>query len=83
MNDYEQLAARLASDLALIATVGETGHVTRAAELLGIPQPTASRRLAALAEGWGWRSCRAPGRPAPSRGSWRSRCRRRCSGRSA
>ncbi|WP_246080477.1 LysR family transcriptional regulator [Nonomuraea mesophila] len=46
----EQLAARLASDLALIAAVGETGHVTRAAELLGIPQPTASRRLAALAD---------------------------------
>ncbi|MFG1705824.1 LysR family transcriptional regulator [Nonomuraea sp. M3C6] len=49
----EQLAARLAPALALLAAVGETGHVTRAAELLGIPQPTASRRLAALADLFG------------------------------
>ncbi|NJP88342.1 LysR family transcriptional regulator [Nonomuraea sp. FMUSA5-5] len=46
----DRLAARLAPALALLAAVGETRHVTRAAELLGIPQPTASRRLAALAE---------------------------------
>jgi DNA-binding transcriptional LysR family regulator len=46
----EQLAARLAPALALLAAVGETGHVTRASELLGIPQPTASRRLAALSD---------------------------------
>ncbi|QFY08799.1 LysR family transcriptional regulator [Nonomuraea phyllanthi] len=46
----EELAARLAPALALLAAVGETGHVTRAAELLGVPQPTASRRLAALAD---------------------------------
>jgi DNA-binding transcriptional LysR family regulator len=46
----DKLAARLAPALALLAAVGETGHVTRAAELLGVPQPTASRRLAALAD---------------------------------
>ncbi|MCF6474892.1 LysR family transcriptional regulator [Nonomuraea sp. MG754425] len=46
----DRLAARLAPALALLAAVGETGHVTRAAELLGVPQPTASRRLAALAD---------------------------------
>ncbi|MEU0571326.1 LysR family transcriptional regulator [Nonomuraea sp. NPDC005983] len=45
-----ELAARLAPALALLAALGETGHVTRAAELLGIPQPTVSRRLAALSE---------------------------------
>ncbi|MEW9550774.1 LysR family transcriptional regulator [Nonomuraea sp. NPDC050783] len=48
--DDDRLAARLAPALALLAAVGETGHVTRAAELLGVPQPTASRRLAALSE---------------------------------
>ncbi|MEU4509708.1 LysR substrate-binding domain-containing protein [Nonomuraea wenchangensis] len=46
----DRLAARLAPALALLAAVGETGHVTRAAEQLGIPQPTASRRLAALSD---------------------------------
>ncbi|MEU6997283.1 LysR family transcriptional regulator [Nonomuraea sp. NPDC046570] len=38
----------LAPNLALLVAIRETEHVTRAAELLGIPQPTASRRLAAL-----------------------------------
>ncbi|TVT37543.1 LysR family transcriptional regulator [Amycolatopsis rhizosphaerae] len=46
----QRLAARLAPELALLAALSETGNITRAAERLGVPQPTASRRLAALAE---------------------------------
>jgi len=44
------LGAHLAPALALLATLGETGNITRTAERLGVPQPTVSRRLAALAE---------------------------------
>ncbi|GAA5066953.1 DNA-binding transcriptional LysR family regulator [Thermocatellispora tengchongensis] len=47
---HERVAARLAPGLALLAAIRETQHVTRAAELLGVPQPTVSRRLAALGE---------------------------------
>lgn len=48
-----QLTGLLAPQLALLATLRETGHVTRTAERLGIPQPTVSRRLAALSELFG------------------------------
>ncbi|WP_414637587.1 LysR family transcriptional regulator [Amycolatopsis sp.] len=46
----QRLAHHLAPNLALLATLSETGNITRAAELLGVPQPTVSRRLGALAE---------------------------------
>ncbi|NIH82421.1 LysR family transcriptional regulator [Amycolatopsis viridis] len=46
----QRLAARLAPSLALLAAVRDTGNITRAAERLGVPQPTVSRRLAALSE---------------------------------
>src|SRR5438445_643657 len=49
----QQLAAHLAPNLALLATLSETRNITRAAERLGIPQPTVSRRLAALTEAVG------------------------------
>ncbi|MET9343396.1 LysR family transcriptional regulator [Nonomuraea sp. NPDC003804] len=42
-----------APNLELLAAIKETEHVTRAAELLGVPQPTVSRRLAALSEAAG------------------------------
>ncbi|WP_245788583.1 LysR family transcriptional regulator [Amycolatopsis marina] len=42
------LAARLAPNLAVLHALAQTGNVTKAAELLGVPQPTVSRRLAAL-----------------------------------
>jgi LysR family transcriptional activator of glutamate synthase operon len=45
-----QVAARLAPNLALLTAVRDTGNLTRAAALLGLPQPTVSRRLAALGE---------------------------------
>nr|WP_208406916.1 LysR family transcriptional regulator [Amycolatopsis granulosa] len=44
------MAAQLAPSLALLAAVRNTRNITRAAERLGIPQPTVSRRLAALSE---------------------------------
>jgi DNA-binding transcriptional LysR family regulator len=46
----QQLAAQLAPTLALLATLRETRNITRTAELLGVPQPTISRRLATLVE---------------------------------
>jgi DNA-binding transcriptional LysR family regulator len=44
------LAQAMAPRLALLRAVAEEGHLTRAAQRLGIPQPTASRWLAELAE---------------------------------
>ncbi|WP_191248638.1 LysR family transcriptional regulator [Amycolatopsis deserti] len=46
----QRLAAELAPSLALLAALRETRNITRAAERLGVPQPTVSRRLAALSE---------------------------------
>lgn len=50
---YDSLSAQVAPHLPLLAALRETRNVTRAAELLGVPQPTVSRRLAALAEALG------------------------------
>ncbi|WP_026360293.1 LysR family transcriptional regulator [Amycolatopsis nigrescens] len=47
-NADQRLAAELAPSLALLSAVRATGNLTRAAELLGLPQPTVSRRLTAL-----------------------------------
>ncbi|WP_370946802.1 LysR family transcriptional regulator [Amycolatopsis sp. cg5] len=47
---HENLAAQLAPNLALLAALKEMANITRAAELLDVPQPTLSRRLAALGE---------------------------------
>ncbi|HVW42081.1 MAG TPA: LysR family transcriptional regulator [Amycolatopsis sp.] len=46
----QRLADQLAPHLALLTALRDTGNITRAAQLLGIPQPTVSRRLATLAE---------------------------------
>lgn len=47
------LTLDLAGNAALLRTLKLTGNLTRAAERLGIPQPTASRRIAALGEALG------------------------------
>jgi LysR family transcriptional activator of glutamate synthase operon len=49
----QRLVARLAPNLALLAALNETKNITRTADRLGIPQPTVSRRLTALAEAVG------------------------------
>lgn len=49
-NDDARVAAALAPHVALLRVLKVTGNLTRAAAELGVPQPTASRRLAALAE---------------------------------
>src|SRR5262245_17024106 len=43
-------AEALAPRLALLRAVADEGHLTRAAQRIGIPQPTASRWLAELGE---------------------------------
>jgi DNA-binding transcriptional LysR family regulator len=45
---HEQLAAGLAPRLALLRALAAEQHVTRAADRLGVPQPTVSRWLASL-----------------------------------
>ncbi|MDA3626245.1 LysR family transcriptional regulator [Saccharopolyspora sp. WRP15-2] len=50
LGDAPQLAAHLAPTLAMLRAVAAEGHLTRAAESLGIPQPTVSRALAKLGE---------------------------------
>ncbi|WP_370542248.1 LysR family transcriptional regulator [Amycolatopsis sp. FDAARGOS 1241] len=47
------MTSQLAPHLQLLATLRSTRNVTRTAELLGVPQPTVSRRLAALSESLG------------------------------
>lgn len=47
---HESLGSQLAPHLALLTALRETGNITRAAELLDVPQPTVSRRLAALGD---------------------------------
>ncbi|WP_461142803.1 LysR family transcriptional regulator [Salinifilum aidingensis] len=48
--ESSQLAGRLAPALAVLRAVAAEGHLTRAGERLGMPQPTVSRTLARLAE---------------------------------
>ncbi|WP_033295127.1 LysR family transcriptional regulator [Amycolatopsis jejuensis] len=49
----ESLTSLLVPHLQLLATLRSTGNVTRTAEVLGVPQPTVSRRLAALGQALG------------------------------
>lgn len=49
----ENLTAQLVPHLQLLATLRSTGNVTRTAEILGVPQPTVSRRIAALGQALG------------------------------
>lgn len=51
--DAPQLAAHLAPNLALLRAVAAEGHLTRAAQRLGTPQPTVSRSLARFSEALG------------------------------
>ncbi len=48
MVDDKELADTLAPRLALLAALAEEGNLSRAAQRLGVPQPTASRWLAAV-----------------------------------
>jgi DNA-binding transcriptional LysR family regulator len=48
--DETEMAAGLAPRLELLRALAAEGHVGRAAEIAGLPQPTASRWLAALGE---------------------------------
>ncbi|GAA1246222.1 LysR family transcriptional regulator [Prauserella halophila] len=52
MDEYEDLrvTAELAPHVALLRVLKVTGNLTRAAAELGVPQPTASRRLATLTD---------------------------------
>jgi DNA-binding transcriptional LysR family regulator len=59
---YESLSRQLAPNLALLAALREMGNITRAAELLGVPQPTASRRLVAMGQALGAPLTAAEGR---------------------
>lgn len=49
----DRLTSRLAPQLLLLVALRRTGNVTRAAQELGVPQPTVSRRIAALGRALG------------------------------
>ncbi|NYH55085.1 DNA-binding transcriptional LysR family regulator [Nocardiopsis arvandica] len=49
-SDADALARVLAPRLRMVAAVAATGHITQAAESLGMPQPTLSRALARVQE---------------------------------